>query len=94
MLLSKAKLPEDCHGITDRINIIVNLCEACKELKENQANHVELRESYLSSLAMALILHSNPDIADKGKHQFERRKARQKKCIKEKGIPKKNVSKN
>jgi hypothetical protein len=51
-------------------------------MKDNQANHIELRESYLSALAEALVVHRNPDIVRKGKQQIEKKKTKQIRALK------------
>jgi hypothetical protein len=46
--------------ITDRSTIVAYLCLAIQNMKNRQKSHVELRESYLTGLAEALVLETRP----------------------------------
>ncbi len=55
-------LPKDLLNILDEPTIIQYLCHTIKQLKELQCNHKELHQTYLESLAEAIVVQTSPGL--------------------------------
>mmetsp|Transcript_16534 Transcript_16534/g.23565 ORF Transcript_16534/g.23565 Transcript_16534/m.23565 type:complete len:716 (+) Transcript_16534:576-2723(+) len=65
-----AKLPlQQSEYITGRQDIVENLRDARKQMRENQQKHVELRRTYLEELAEATVLLRRPWLQEEGNEQ-------------------------
>jgi hypothetical protein len=66
----EAKLPiQQSEAITSHQDIVENLRDARKRMRENQRRHVELRRTYLEELAEATVLSRRPWLAEEDHEQ-------------------------
>ncbi len=80
--LKAANLPTSSGDYLPFSIILSRLKDAREILKQRQCNHVQLREEYLESLAEAILLHRNPNLASTNEKLFGKKKAKQIKALK------------
>jgi hypothetical protein len=60
------ELSEEAQALSEEVDIKKAQSAACKNLKELQTKHQELRETYLEDMAKAIILDRSPTLAEPG----------------------------
>ena len=74
-LREEARLPVQLSdAITKHVDIVENLREARRQMRDHQKRHVELRRTYLEELAEATVLSHRPWLADEENEQQKQEK--------------------